>query len=215
MAQPNLTFSAGYVMFAGEDQYGMTKTWPNPGNQQEDAMGYFAASTGLHLKAGLGWEITDYFSAGLAFQMMNVSSAENFRTADITSLGVQIRVNFSNSQNKLVPFFQGAYYFSNAQSYEQKSATNAAGTQTQPAFTVSGNTSTFFNADFGLEYKLSKSMGLQFTAGFNGLQPIDEVPAGASYSPYAQPLHFGGGFSVTLAGGIKYYFGRGSKQRDF
>lgn len=178
-------------------------------------MGYFAGSTGLHLKAGLGWEITDHFSAGLAFQMMNLSSSENFRTADITSLGVQIRVNFSSSENKLVPFFQGAYYFSNAQSYEQKQATNASGTQTQPAFTASGNTSVFFNADFGLEYKLSKSMGLQFTAGFNGLQPIDEVPAGVDYSPYANPKHFGGGFSVSLAAGIKYYFGRGDKKRDF
>lgn len=215
LAQPSITLSVGSALtFGDDDTYSLTKgTFPNPGTQTEDGIGFFSGMSGLHLKAGVGWEISDHFSAGLAFQMLNLTSEENFRTADITSLGVQFRVNLSSSQKQWVPFLQGAYYFSNAQTYDQKQTTQ--GTLTQPAIAATGSTSLGFNFDFGLEYKIMKSMGLQFTVGLNGVDPIPDVPAGTDYSPYYTPEHFNGGLSMTFAGGIKYYFGRGDKKRDF
>lgn len=197
----------------GNDPYALSATWPTPGNETEQGIAFFAGATGLHLKGVLGWEISDHFSAGITFQMLNVSNPANFRKADITSIGGQFRVNFSSSQNQWIPFFQGAFYFSNSQKYTQDQATN--GSQTQPAISASGTTSIGFNADLGLEYLVTKSIGVQLTAGFSGLQPIDEVPAGVSYSPYYTPVHFNGGFYFSVCGGIKYYFGRGGKKRDF
>jgi hypothetical protein len=216
VAQPYVTLSVGSASdLDSDDQYAMSKTWPTPGSQTDDGLRFFSGMSGMHLKAGLGWEITDHFSAGLVYQMINFSSAENFRKADIVSLGAQFRVNFSSSQEQWVPFVQAAYYFSNSHTYDQQQATNPGGTQTQPAFHTTGTTTLAFNFDFGLEYKIMKSMGLQLTAGLNGMEPIADIPPGVDYSPYFTPTRLDGGLSITFAGGIKYYFGRGGKKRDF
>ncbi len=216
-AQPSLTLSVGSAAFIGDDNFALSKTWSTPGNPSDEVMGFFAGASGLHVKGVLAWEVSDFFSAGPAMQLLNLTSAENFRKIDIVSLGGHFRVNFSSSQKQWVPFIQGVFYFSNSQTYDQKQATNSSYTppQVQPAFNLTGTTSIAFNVDLGLEYMIMKSMGIQVTAGFNGLQPIDEVPASVDYSPYFTPRTFDGGFSITLAGGIKYYFGRGDKKRDF
>ncbi len=177
-------------------------------------MRFFSKGTGSFVKFTAMWEVSEIFSAGLTYRMAKWNMDENFRNATINSLGGLFRVNFTSNTKKVVPFFQGTFYFTNSNTMTQQQATNGA--QTQPAFNLSVSTSIGFEMDLGVEFKVGRSLGLQVTAGYGGVQATDpDLVVNFNYSPYYSPQHIDGVFNYGFSAGLKYYTGRGSKKRDF
>jgi len=181
-----------------------------------DPIVFFTAATGIVYKLSAMWEVGEIFSAGLAFRSIQWNMEEEHRTSDMQSLGVQFRINFASNTKKVVPYFQGAYYFSNSNYMEQAQATGSSPDKTQPAFSTSQKTSLGFDADFGLEVKVSNNLGLQFTLGFMGTQATEPgYELDLDYGAYQGPSNLDGVFNYSLSTGLKYYVGRGAKKRDF
>lgn len=219
IAQPSLTLNVGPVSCSdGPDQYGLNATWPlasNPGDSQQ--ITFYSGGTGLLTKLGLMWEVSNHFAAGLIYQNIQWTLTENQRKSDISSIGVEFRVNFSGSDKKIVPYFQGAYLFSNSNAVQQSQATGI-GSQVQPSFSSAQSTSVGFGADLGIEFKITQSWGLQLTGGLHGIEAVsnDTFVKSLDYGvTVAKPQGFNGVFFIAFTGGVKYYFGRGVKKRDF
>lgn len=199
----------------GNDPYALKSTWqPVGGSNSSESLSFYAGGTATVLKLSAMWDVSEIFSAGLAYRIVGWNLGENHRSSDMNSFGVQFRINFSSNTNKIVPFFQGSYYFINNNTLTQNQA--ASGSQVQPAFILSQKTSIGFDADLGIEFKLGKSFALQATAGFGGTQATDpDLTVTLDYGSYQSPTHIDGVFSYAFTGGIKYYTGRGAKKRDF
>jgi hypothetical protein len=216
--QPSVSLNIGPIFGAdGPDAYGLKNTWPSSGNTDSKPITFFSGGTGLLAKLGLMWEVSDHFAAGLIFQTIQWSLDENKRKSDMVSIGAEFRVNFSSSRNTVVPYFQGAFLFSNSNHLQQDQATGIA-SQVQPAFSVNQSTSVGFGADVGVEFKLTKALGLQIAGGLHGTEALkdNEFVKALNYgSGVEQPQSIDGVFFYVFNGGIKYYMGRGGKKRDF
>lgn len=217
-AQPSFSVNFGSnIAEPGDDPYGINNPWvPTSGNNTstEDGLKFFSGGSSTTIKLNAMWEVSEIFSAGIAYKMMSWKMDKNFRTSDMSSLGVQFRINFVGNTKRVVPFFQGTYYPINNTTMTQQQATS--GSQTQPAFTLSQSTSLGFDADLGLEVKIGKSWAALLTGGFSGTQATDSgLTINYDYTPYVAPKHIDGVFSYAFSAGIKYYTGRGVKKRDF
>jgi len=215
-AQFSFSLNVGTVMAnEGDDPYSLKNTWQPVGNSGSESLVFYEGGLGTSIKLAGMWEVSEIFSVGLVYRIIGWNLEHSHRSSDMNSLGGQFRVNFGSNTNKVVPFFQGAYYFSNNNTLSQNQATEGA--QTQPAFTITQKTSVGFDADLGVEFKLGKSFGIQVTAGYGGTQATDNdlVVSYLNYGAYTPPKHIDGVFNFAFTGGIKYYTGRGAKQRDF
>ena len=100
-------------------------------------------------------------------------------------------------------------------------------TQAMPAFEQSYSTSLGLVADLGLEIKLSQPVSLVIQLGGRGAQFTGENSGVFAKSinvntknpspnvQYKSISNFDGAFWVQATGGIKYYFGKSKKKRDF
>lgn len=218
VAQPSFSLNVGtFVAAEGDDPYSLKSIWvPISGNNssQDQSLRFYAGGTGTAIKISAMWEVSEIFSAGLAYKMVKWNMEEDYRSSDINSIGGQFRINFTSNTRKVVPFFQGAFYFINNSTLTQEQATK--GPQTQPAFSFSASTSIGFDADLGIEFKMGKSWALLLTGGFGGTQATDpDLTVNLDYGAYYGPNSVEGVFNYAFTGGIKYYTGRGSKKRDF
>lgn len=216
MAQFSFSVNVGTVIAnEGDDPYSLKNTWPPASNPGSESIVFYEGGTGTTIKLGGMWEVSEIFSAGLVYRMVSWNLEHSHRSSDVNSIGAQFRINFGSNSNKVVPFFQGAYYFSNSSTLTQNQATQ--GSQTQPAFSITQKTSVGFDADLGIEFKLGKSFGIQLTAGYGGTQATDPdlVVSYLDYGAYAAPKNIDGVFNFAFSGGLKYYTGRSAKQRDF
>jgi hypothetical protein len=215
LSQPSFTLSAAYGFSIDDpDYFRLSNPWDLKagGNGPANAMTFLSGGSSLVINAGLSWEISEYFSAGLGLKMVNFSMSDNHRTGEIVSFGPVFRVNFSSNTRKVVPFVEAAAYLSNSHSQKQEQATSGA--QTQPAFSANASSPIGLHVLFGVEFKVSKPMGIILQSGLNGVMPPDTYK-GADYGVYENPREYEGGWFVTFGGGLKYYFGRGEKKRDF
>jgi len=217
-AQPSFFLNIGTLVAAeGDDPFRLQNTWTplsGTGSNTSGGMVFYEGGTATVIKLSAMWDVSEIFSAGLAYKMIKWNLEHNYRSSDMNCLGAQFRVNFTKNSNKVIPFFQGAFYFSNNNTLTQQQATE--GSQTQPAFNISTSTGIGFDADLGIEFKIGKSWGAQLTAGYGGTQATDpSLVMNLDYGAYIGPTNIDGVFNYAFTGGIKYYTGRGSKKRDF
>jgi hypothetical protein len=215
--QVSFSVNFGTVVAAEDDDpYSLKNTWvPISGNSsQTESMRFYSKGTGTLIKFTGMWEVSEIFSAGLTYRMVKWNMEEAHRTSDINSLGGLFRVNFTRNTKKVIPFFQGTFYFSNNNTMKQDQATQ--GSQTQPAFTLTASTSIGFDIDLGIEFKVGKAWGLQATAGYGGVQATNpDLTVNFNYGSYYGPKYIDGVFNYAFSVGAKYYTGRSAKQRDF
>lgn len=205
------------------DPYALKAQWvakSGSGPDQSTSVVFFESQTGLVKTINLMYEATPHFSVGLIFQDVDFTMEVNKRSGHSTSLGALIRVNFTSNEKKVIPFVQGAYMFTNTSTIKQELATSAIyPTQTQPAYERTASTNLGIAADLGIEFKVGKAWALQVTGGLHGIQvvPSDDGDffKNLNYGSYVSPSDLDGVFFLAFQGGIKYYFGKGSKKRDF
>ncbi|HRI79961.1 MAG TPA: hypothetical protein PLR06_10545, partial [Cyclobacteriaceae bacterium] len=115
--------------------------------------------------------------------------------------------------------FMAGYFFSNNYSITQGQATSTVyPTQVQPAFSVTGSGNVGLLAEFGAEVRLTSSIYFIANVGGRGIDIGGSLgkPTLPSYgSGYQQPTDFDGSFFLSYNAGLKYYFGKGKKKRDF
>ncbi|MDZ4715372.1 MAG: hypothetical protein SH819_07870 [Cytophagales bacterium] len=225
-------FGVAVAESGGDDFFSLNKAWPTVGTGSGPSSGsggipIAKGGSGNVLNFNLTWEASRILGISLVYRTISLTMPENSRTAGTNSLGVQFKVNFVKNTNKVVPFFQGGFFFTNSNTLKQTLAVSSQyPTQTMPAFEKSYSTGAGFSADLGVEFKLNQSFALVVQGGLNGADYYsgDDTFAkslnmnSSNPSPnsqYISPSNFDGVFWLQATGGIKYYLGRGTKKRDF
>jgi len=199
------------------DPYSLTRLWPTLGG---DAIAFCTAGSGPAFGANLMWEASKVIGVGVVYSSANLNSADHHRTMRTSSLGLQLKVNFVRNTKKVVPFLQAAYMFTNSNKMHQDKATSTIyGSQTQPSFEITSSTGYGGSADLGVEIRLSEPWALLVLAGIHEVQlespSANNAVNALNYGSYIAPVSVDGVVWLQGSAGLKYYFSRNSKKRDF
>ena len=225
-AQISITVSGGFVSSIDKnDQYGLNVAWSgitSGGGTSGSGLVFLSGSSGGASQMNIMWEASKIFSVGFLYQRISFSTSDSKRTAAGTNLGPVIKINFARNTRKIFPFFQLAYTFSNQTILSQEKVTSTRyPSEIQPSFSNQSTSTDFgFMADLGAEVRITNSFNFIFTSGLHGFQLADDAWAKnllstLSYGNYQKPDYLDGAFYIQISGGLKYYFGRQKKKRDF
>ncbi len=204
----------------GGDAYGLNTPWPSALSGGGGSMVFTQGGTGTSALLNLTWEATSILGISLVYHTSSQTMAESKRRMTSNSIGIQVKVNFVRNIQKVVPFFQAGYFFSNSNTVKQEAAVSSKyPSQVMPAFEFKYSTTLGVSGDLGVEFKLSQPVSFVIQAGLHGVQLASEPDVNASSldlgPSYRSPSNFDGAFWFQATGGVKYYFGKGKKKRDF
>lgn len=227
-SQISIGINAGYhIGMSRIDDYRLDRPWPEANASSSANFEFFDESTtGFTKNVNLTWEATKHFGIFLDFSSISYRLPESKRTANSTHLGAGIKVNFISYDKPVVPFMQLQYMFINTSKLKQEEAYNGTGSYKQPEIVETFKTSLGVGVDTGVEFKIGTAVnlvtgfGFRLVAGTNSAQSKEFLneytwttmnPAGVKPPDWFETEinHF------HLRIGLKYYFSKRKKQRDF
>lgn len=217
-AQFSIGINAGYLSsLSPADPFAPGEDWQDPSNSSE--LGFYDGSTGMSTNIFLVWEASNRVSLGLMYRHMKFSNSENKRTSKDSNLGLSFKINFTSHEKKVVPYGQINVVFFGNHKLNQEEVTDNRG-QVQPAFEENVKVKFGAGVDLGLEFRLSGGLYALISGGFHAVDLSEES------GEFIAPLYSGqvtnntpdkiiGPLFLQFSGGIKYYFSKRKKKRDF
>ncbi len=222
-SQVSMGINAGYASSVdGEDAYWLYGKWPTTGsNQPPGLITYYKNSEkgakGFSKSVFVTWEVSKLFGVSLVYRNISFIMNDAYRKASNNSLGLRLHLNFRSHEKKFVPFIRGEYMFINSHTLKQETATGVDN-QVQPSFELTFKSNLGIGGDLGAEVRLSPAIYLQVVGGFHGIQITGGKKVNFPLyvgSSIQQPVEISGTFFMQFSGGLKYYFSKRKKQRDF
>ncbi len=223
-SQFSVTVLGGFALDQDKDDpYSLDKVWPAPSNSGgSNQLVFLQGASGGVGAVSVFWEASSIFSLGAVYRSISFSTSSSDRHTQVTSFGVQAKFNFIKNTKPIVPFIQTEYIFSNSSKLSQGAVTSSAfPNQKQPAFSnYSVSTTLGVGVDLGTEIKISDPLSFIVMGGYHGIQLTNNDDKALfntlNYgSSYLKPGNFDGIWYLQITGGMKYYFGRQKKKRDF
>ncbi|QOI96296.1 MAG: hypothetical protein HRU69_01860 [Flammeovirgaceae bacterium] len=217
-AQISIGINTGYVSsLSPADPFAPEKDWQNSSNSSE--LGFYDGATGMATNIFLTWEASNRVSLGLVYRYMQFSNSKNNRSSKDGGLGLRFKVNFISHEKKFVPYGQLQFMFFGNHIINQEQVTDSRG-QVQPAFDESVKAKVGVGLDLGLEFKLTGGFYATISGGFHAVD-LDEESGRAIEALYIgqvsnnTPDKIIGPMFIQFSGGLKYYFSKRKKKRDF
>lgn len=222
-SQFSVTVTGGFALGQDKDDtYALDKVWPtSSGSGVSNQLVFLQGASGGVGSVVVSWEASSIFSLAAVYRSVSFSSSASDRHTQANSFGVQAKFNFIRNTKPIVPFIQTEYMFSNALKLSQGAVTSPTyPNQKQPAFSnYSVSTTLGIGVDLGTEIKISDPLSFIVLAGYHGIQLTNNDDKALfnslNYGTYLKPVSFDGVFYIQITGGMKYYFGRQKKKRDF
>jgi hypothetical protein len=226
-AQFSIGIQAGYVMHKNtiSDDWALNSKWPAINSGPALPLNFFTDGNGSSLAGIVTWEASQHIDLSLTFQSTHYNNHESQRSSSFNAIGPQVKWNIVKHTMKVIPFIQAGILFSPSSSVHQDAATSTINSTpgnpaVQPAFDQAFSTSLVVGAEIGLEIKLSKFISLLVQGGTHGIRYAlggeDTFTQKLNYGAQVQPPD---GLNpvayYTVTGGLKYYFNKSTKKRDF
>jgi hypothetical protein len=172
------------------------------------------------------YDLNPKWSVGIGFTNLQFSASATKRQVNSSTFSVRVKYNFVPSTKPFVPYLQVGYNFLNNIDLSLGQFTNTFG-QRQEQF--SGSTTTYLGVSFnlGAEIRLSNPFRFVVSSGLNkvNLTSDDNILSTAFYNNPSRtsndpvntkpPTAVNGVGFWSYTAGLKYYFGRTKKKRNF